>query len=137
MSVPNPTQFNNPNYYKYIMPPVLGRYRLWQLAYGEFRAPKYIAVMRARLKRFDWDDFDLVEAVELYKLLQVWAKIPDVRRKEWPTFGELVVEFRTRLLDSGDGIEAMHQGGMIPLDWINDDAEWNRLVEQPYALLHP
>lgn len=134
MIKPRPLQFNNADYFKKPMPAELAGSRQWQLVYGEFRAPKYMAVMRDYVKRFDWDNVKESDVAMAIKLLTVWVWMPRNRLREWPTMNELLNEFSGRLVNAHERLSHQYINA-ITIAWIDNDVEWHALIEEPYAAL--
>ncbi|ARV77374.1 hypothetical protein FDI21_gp205 [Pseudomonas phage Noxifer] len=129
--------FNNPYVYKRPMPAELADNRLWQLAYGEFRAPKYMAVMRDYIDNFDWDNVKESDVAMAQKLMIVWVLIPQNRMLEWPTMAQKLNEFAIRLRKLYNDWYYKYHNASIDMVWIVNDVEWYALIEEPYARLHP
>lgn len=135
MIQPRPLQFNNPEYLKQKLPPELAPSRQWQLVYGEFRAPKYMAVMRDYMARFDWNNVKESDVALAVKLLTVWMAMPSTRLREWPTMHTALKVFSTRLVNEHEKwvhtyIQATH------ISWVDDDVEWIVNIEEPYEALN-
>lgn len=135
MDLPNRGMFNDYNYYEKPLPAELASSRLWQLVYGEFRASKYLAVMRDYIQRFNWDAVTEEEAEHAGRMLYVWNLISANRVREWPTMHQMLIDFSIRLRKEHGVIG--YPAVTSHAAWIDDPKEWNRLVEEPYACLHP
>ena len=127
--------FNNPNYYKQKLPAELATSRLWQLVYGEFRAPKYMVVMRNYIDTFDWNNVKESDVAMAMKLLLVWSLVPQVRMLEWPTMQEKLRVFAIRLRDEHGQLYHRYNDPYMQMPWIDNDLEWFALIEEPYAAL--
>ena len=128
-------KFNNPDYYRLPLPAELAGNRLWQLVYGEFRAPKYMAVMRNYIDNFDWDNVKESDVAMAQKLLVVWVLIPQSRMFEWPTMAKKLTEFAIRLRDTHHFWYYRYHDASLYMSWIVNDVEWYALIEEPYAAL--
>jgi hypothetical protein len=135
MSMPVREQFNNSTYYKQPLPAAIATSRLWQLVYGEFRAPMYMAVLRDRLERFAKAEYDHTEALVIIRLLSVWSCISDNRRTEWPVVRQMIRVFVDRLLSTTDGIAAIEPWTVVTPAWVDDDSQWSAVVIEPYHAL--
>lgn len=134
MERPTLIQWDNPDYYKQKLPAELAHSRVWQLVYGEFRAPKYMAVMREYIRTFDWDNVKESDVSMAVQLLSVWSKIPRVRMTEWPTMNDSLYRFSARLIREHFELVQQYMG-VHRIDWIDNDNVWHALIEEPYERL--
>jgi hypothetical protein len=134
MDMPTIHQWDNPEYYKQVMPAELAQSHVWQLVYGEFRAPKYMAVMREFMRTFDWDNVKESDISKAVQLLSVWSKIPSTRMLEWPTMNEALYRFAARLTNKHFELVKQYMA-VHTIDWIDNETVWYALVEEPYAAL--
>jgi len=134
MEIPFLKYFDNPAYYKKPLPVELAASRQWQLVYGEFRAPKYMAVMRHYMANFDWANVKESDVALAMKLLMVWMSMSSNRLREWPTMHEALKTFSNRLVNEYHDLVFRYMPS-TKISWIDDDIEWFVNIEEPYEAL--
>lgn len=136
MEFPKAHQFDKEVYARQPLPAELASSRQWQLVYGEFRAPKYMAVMRDYITNFNWYDVKESDVAMAVKLLTVWMSISKNRLVEWPTMNAKLLEFSALLLERHERLVQIYVN-ITHVSWIDNEVEWYALIEEPYARLHP